>query len=149
MLMIRETSREAYDRIKAEGLLSERRFEVYEITFLHGPGTAGELSQHTHKQNRNNFATRLTELRHQGVVREVGERECKVTGYTAIVWEVTDDLPVPFKRETKAKFLDLTPEELAVLRTLYRKGSPEEQSALTKVMGFVTGRHGMTGGART
>lgn len=136
---MRETSLEAYNRIKDEGLLSERRFEVYEITYLHGPGTAGELSQHTHKQNRNNFATRLTELRKQGVVRECGERDCLVTGYNAIVWEVTDEMPIPFKRDSHSKFLDLTPEELTHLRALYQRGTPEQRVVLARVMKFVRG----------
>jgi len=136
---MRETSLAAYERIKSEGLLSIRRFEVYELTALHGPGTAGELSSRSPIQNRNNFATRLSELRTQGVVRECGEKTCSVTGHHAIVWETTDEMPVPFKRESKSQFLELSPTDMTHLRALWRKGSPLERATLWRVVNFVRG----------
>ena len=40
---IRQTSIDCYNKIKAEGLLSKRRLEVYEILFHHGQLTANEI----------------------------------------------------------------------------------------------------------
>jgi len=39
----RDTSIEAYRTIKANGLLSKRRLQVYEYLFNHGPATAKEI----------------------------------------------------------------------------------------------------------
>lgn len=42
-VMARDTSREAYNKIKEMGLLSQRRWEVYDILYSHGPMTGGEI----------------------------------------------------------------------------------------------------------
>lgn len=99
--MIRQTSIQAYTNIKQNGLLSKRRFEVYAWLFEHGPATAGRVSQGIHG-NRNNTATRLTELRNMGVVQEVGEAT-EITGETVIQWDVTALLPTKFKRSSSSR----------------------------------------------
>ena len=37
---------------------------------------------------------RFTELRRLGVIKEVGVRQCKISGRRSIVWDLTDSLPV-------------------------------------------------------
>jgi hypothetical protein len=102
--MTRKTSIEAYHEIKASGLLSKRRFEVYDALFHYGPMTQMEtfvklkhLSQHT-------VTPRFAELRKMGVIEEVGERACTVTGINVIAWDVTSSLPTQLpKGKTKTK----------------------------------------------
>ncbi len=107
--MIRETSIEAYNKIKADGLLSERRWQVYDILFQFGPATGNELLIQFRKKygtlygNSPVVTSRLGELREMGVAQELRERQCSVTGHQAIEWDVTDRLPVKFEKEKKHK----------------------------------------------
>lgn len=105
---IRKTSIETYHQIEAEGLLSKMRFEVYAALFDHGPASSGELAIHIEGTSRNNVATRMTELRNAGVVEEVGEKVCTVTGRNVITWDVTGNLP---KKVDKTVVKALTPKE--------------------------------------
>lgn len=97
--MMRETSFEAYRDIRDSGLLSKRRFQVYEILYVYGPMTGGELFREMKKKygmtvpTNSNVTTRLGELRERGSVRELGVRRCKVSGQTVILWDVTKNLP--------------------------------------------------------
>lgn len=103
--MTRRTSIEAYHQIKDEGLLTEARLVVYEILFERGPLTAGEVFLWMRRMNqghtvvKGSVCARLTELRDTGVVAEVGKRECELTGHTAILWDVTEN--IPFKLEKR------------------------------------------------
>ncbi len=96
--MVRETSRATYHQIKDEGLLSKRRFEVYQVLFKNnGPMTYSEIVMKF--RQRKEFATsstyqaRLSELRDLGVVYEVKEDKCPLTGRHVIFWDVTAKLP--------------------------------------------------------
>ena len=89
--MTRRTSMVAYQKIKTNGLLTKARMQVYEWLFENGPATATDIevaleSNHAHK--------RLSELRDQSVVDEVGERKCLITDHTVILWDVTENLPL-------------------------------------------------------
>lgn len=102
--MARRTSAEAYRHIAEEGLLSKMRFRVYEALYnvnlrTREPCTAQELASTFPASDRNssvglNLHARLGELRARKVVAECGERKCRVTGRNAILWHVTDSLPV-------------------------------------------------------
>jgi hypothetical protein len=98
----RQTSIECYNKIKAEGLLSKQRLAVYTSLLKMGkPSTAREVysTMSVAKQE----ATRFTELRNLGVIYEVGNRKCSVTGRTAIEWDLTDRLPVETKITANTK----------------------------------------------
>ena len=41
-----------------------------------------------------NSAARFSELRDIGVIQEIRERTCQVTGMNVIEWDVTDQLPI-------------------------------------------------------
>ena len=95
---IRTTSLKAYSQIKTEGLLSPIRERVYDFLFHNGPLTGTELNARLKSPvgiTIPGYHKRLSELRELGVVREVGERICRVTGRNAIAWDVTETLPVP------------------------------------------------------
>ena len=101
--MVRETSIEAYNEIKENGLLSKKRFQVYDILFRLGPMTGAQVSNVIKKGNTKNaysetVRNRLTELRNSGVVREVGEVICPITGRRVIQWDVTKKTPTKWDK---------------------------------------------------
>lgn len=104
--MARQTSIETYHQIVAEGLLSMRRLQVYQVVFESGPLTGTQIAQKVKAQHGSwshseTIRNRLTELRDLGCVRELGEIKCPVTGRAAILWDVTAELPRTNKREFK------------------------------------------------
>jgi len=104
--MTRQTSRDAYYRIRDGGLLGKRQFEVYHILSCHDPLTGGEvcdiIRQNGRVENRNATASRLGELRDRGVIEELDvTRICKVTGNKVTVWAVTANLPTKPKPKPK------------------------------------------------
>ena len=118
-MSIRQTSIDCYNQIKADGLLSKRRLEVYSSLLKMGkPSTTREVysTMNVDKQE----ATRFTELRNLGVIYEVRNRKCSVTGRTAIEWDITDNLPKKTKVITNTK-KDRVKNTLIALRDLYKK----------------------------
>lgn len=101
---MRETSIQAYRQIKQEGLLSKMRERVYDVVFHHGPCTSAEaytLMTKVEKAPITQSRARFTELRDQGVFKECGRKTCSVTGRTAILWDVTDQLPSQLPKKKK------------------------------------------------
>lgn len=114
--MPRQTSMQAYAQIENEGLLSQRRLEVYQALFKCGPATSAEVFKHLSDFNRRGIISqsraRFTELRELGVIDELGTRKCGVTGREAIVWGVNGKLPTerqkpPTKKEKKQEILKM------------------------------------------
>lgn len=107
--MARNTSIQVYDKIKANGLLSKRRFQAYDTVFNHGPLTATQVSKIAGVPG---LWKRLPELRKLGVVAEVGTSQCPITGETVLLWDVTDQLPIesnsPTTNKEKILFLKAT-----------------------------------------
>ena len=92
--MTRDTSIEAYRKIKEEGLLSKLRFSVYECLYQHGPMTQGEVwSRYFHHRQRHDIGPRFAELLKRGVIKNVAYRPCTLTGNVSMVWDVTSNLP--------------------------------------------------------
>lgn len=92
MSKTRQTSIDCYNKIKENGLLSKRRFEVYEAIFKNAPCTTNEAMK-GHFSGSHGIGSRTSELRDLGVIYEKGTRECKVTGIVVIEWDLTDNLP--------------------------------------------------------
>ena len=92
--MARETSIRAYRQIKEEGLLSKMRLKVFEAILHNAPCTSGEALSSMLKSDSvlSQSRARFTELRDRGVIKEVGHRNCRITGRRAI-WDLTDELP--------------------------------------------------------
>lgn len=93
--MVRRTSIDAYREIERNGLLSRRRWEVYEILYHHGPLTANGVANFfpaTHNAHGSNVHARINELIEHGCVCELGKKE-ETTGMLNYVYDVTDDLP--------------------------------------------------------
>lgn len=111
--MTRQTSAVAYHEIQANGLLSKRRWEVYDILYRHGPLSCAQIIKIHRKENGNilsttgSLSTRLSELRDSEVVQEVSENfVCPITNHTVILWDVTKSLPKKLeKKRPKQKCL--------------------------------------------
>ena len=114
----RQTSIDCYNEIKRNGSLSKMRFEVYSALLSMGkPSTTREVYETMNVLKQE--ATRFTELRKLGVIYEVQNRKCTITGRTSIEWDLTDKLPVSIKNtnKTKKQRLDAA---LNSLRLLYK-----------------------------
>lgn len=127
---VRDTSIEAYREIKESGLLSEKRFLVYDILFEHGPLTAGQVVLMGRKLksviHTSAFQTRLTELRDLGVVYEVKKDNCPLTGRNVLFWDVTSKLPTkPEKRETKNEIIARLEARIRELESELEKHKPK------------------------
>ena len=115
----RQTSIDCYNQIKIDGSLSKMRFKVYSALLSMGkPSTTREVyeTMNVIKQE----ATRFTELRKLGVIYEVQNRRCTITGRTSIEWDLTDKLPVEIKSSIKTKKHRVN-DALNSLRELYKK----------------------------
>lgn len=120
-MFTRQTSIDCYNEIKANGLLSKRRLQAYQCMLNVSPCTAGELEKEFNK----NYGLRgvwklLSQLRDMGVVKEVGERNCRITKRNVIEWDLTDNLPKNIKLSKNSK-QDRKESTLNCLRELYKK----------------------------
>lgn len=99
---VRSTSFHVYHQIKDEGLLSERRWQIYDALWqLDKPSSANEVHRYIIKQPRfqlanMNVITRLGELRDSGAVAEIGEFPCSVNSNVVTFFEITGKLPRSF-----------------------------------------------------
>ena len=103
--MTRLTSIGTYNDIKANGLLSKRRWEVYDVLYNMGPMTANEMVRYFQgvypDRNSSGWNGRFSELERLGVVTNIGTRIDEISGHECILWDVTDKLPT--KPEKKPK----------------------------------------------
>lgn len=101
----RQTSIDCYNQIKEEGLLSKMRFKVYESILTNAPCTSAEVLSTMLSKNSaiTSSRARFTELRELGVIYEVRNRKCTITGRTSIEWDLTDRLPINIKKTNKTK----------------------------------------------
>lgn len=131
--MIRETSREAYNKIVESGAMGRQRCDVLRALIMCEPATSGEIAECLdrypigvrYKQPRHTVSRRLPELRDVGVVREHDPRKCAMTGTKQIVWSVTGDMPAakprpPTRAQLVAEVERLTA-EVAELKALMPK----------------------------
>tara|TARA_R110000764_G_scaffold155841_1_gene243768 strand:+ start:454 stop:867 length:414 start_codon:yes stop_codon:yes gene_type:complete len=115
----RQTSIDCYNQIKTDGSLSKMRFEVYSALLSMGkPSTTREVYETMNVLKQE--ATRFTELRKLGVIYEVQNRKCTITGRTSIEWDLTDKLPLNIKIYKKTK-KDRISEAVTSLLELHKK----------------------------
>jgi len=81
---MRQTSIDAFNAIKESGLLSKRRWQVYEYLYQHGPCSGTRVSRKVPGGWK-----RLSELQERGLAKEVGQTRSKFTGHKVILWDVT------------------------------------------------------------
>ena len=86
-----ETSKRAYEEIRANGLLKGMKMRAYILVYQEGPLTGREADR---LGGSDNFHKRLSDLEKMGAVSQVGQRICTVSGMLATLWDVTGKLPV-------------------------------------------------------
>ena len=126
-MITRQTSIDCFNQIKSEGLLSKMRLKVYEAILRKAPCTSGEaFATMTTKENQiSQSRARFTELRELGVIYEVQNRKCSITGMSVIEWDLTDRLPIKIKSSNKTKKQRVN-DALDSLRQLYKNNSTDE-----------------------
>lgn len=139
---VRQTSIDCYNEIKANGLLSKRRMEVYEILFHHGQLTANEIVRVSKAEypntNPSSFHARLSELKRYGVIIEVGEKRDEVSGNNCYIWDLTDNLPSKSASSPKQTKKEKIKNTLKVIVSLGLKLEKEsEKEDLREIYGLV------------
>jgi hypothetical protein len=97
--MTRRTSKEAYDRLIASGRLGGLHRDVVTAVYNREPCTSAEAFEEMRERGVyenpiSQSRARFTELRDLGVLLELGEKICNVTGRYAIAWGLTGNPPV-------------------------------------------------------
>lgn len=103
--MARQTSINVYNDIISEGLLTKRRLEVYKCLYNSGPLTGAQVATLLRRPGSvsETVRNRITELVKQGVVYEVAEVVCPITGRNVLQFDVTDKRPVDLPRQVTRK----------------------------------------------
>lgn len=121
--MVRQTSIDAYNTIKANGLLKKRKWQIYSVLYDIGPATGGEVFKEMKERysttipTNSNTTTRLGELRDNGTVMELGNRVCSVSNQAVTLWDVTDGLPKKLgKKKTKDQIIKELQAEIVELK---------------------------------
>lgn len=100
--MIQQTSIDAYHNIRTNGLLSKRRFEVFDQIYQRGPITLNRLIEILYKPGKNtsSISARLSELQRHDVIEADGTIKAS-TGNTVTLWKATGRLPKKLIRKKK------------------------------------------------
>lgn len=127
----RQTSIDCYNQIKANGLLSKRRLEVYEAILKNAPCTSSEaMAGNLNGTNvLSQSRARFTELRKLGVIYERGYRKCKITGRNVIEWDLTDKVPRNIKLSSKATKKQRVNNALEAFDELYNRVDDDSVSS--------------------
>ena len=132
---MRQTSIDCYNKIKANGLLSKSRLQVYEALYKMGkPSTAREIFD---TMNIVKFeAGRLTELRNMGAVYENKVRECTITNKNVIEYDLTDNLPTKLKATQTIKQQKVS-QALSLIESLGKRLNEPEKAELRAIWHLV------------
>ena len=89
-MTIRETSREAYRHLIETGQLKGRQAAALDAVIKYGPATSGEIiAKGMLGDNTNLWRSRFVDLQARGLIREVGQRPCRISGRMCLLWEAT------------------------------------------------------------
>ena len=86
-------SREVYQQIVGNGLVSDLQKLVVVAIDSYGPMTANEVTARLNVTQRDCVRPRLTELKNLDVVEAVSKRKCSVSGKVCLVWSFTGRPP--------------------------------------------------------
>ena len=135
--MTRQTSIEAYNYIRENGLLSKMRFKVYDYVFRNGPCTIMETNLALNKGGvwNGTCTARFSELKRLGVIVEVGKKVCPHTNRNVLIWDTTTNLPkeLPKRITTKEKFA-IIKNHLYAMKNLTHHGIDEEEWRIDEML---------------
>ena len=103
--MKRQTSLEAFQKIKDEGLLGKQASEIYGVLFESGPLTTRQVHERVSETIRDigQVSTGISKLVQKGVLRDCGTTKCATTGFEVTQWDVTDRLPIKVEKPQREK----------------------------------------------
>ena len=132
--MTQRTSIETYYEIKNSGLLSEKRWKVYDIFYqMNRPLTGAEVSQiykanYPSSQHSETIRNRITELKEMGLLAEFEIVDCTFTGRKVYTFVTTNNLPEKLeKKETLNQKLDKILDEIKLLGISLSNEEAKEQ----------------------
>jgi Fe2+ or Zn2+ uptake regulation protein len=105
--MAQRTSIETYTEIKNSGLLSEKRWRVYDIFYqMNRPLTGAEVSQiyksnYPSSQHSETIRNRITELKDMGLLAEFEVVDCTFTGRKVFSFITTNNLPKNWRKKKR------------------------------------------------
>lgn len=137
--MIRRTSLSTYKAIQATGVLSFKRMMVYDYLYRNGPLTGGQVQQALGSGVSESIRNRITELVKMGVVYEVKETKCPITGRNVMLFDVTENMPKEYVApKTKNQIIKELREEIEFL-TKAREGQTGMILKLIKKISSIQG----------
>lgn len=106
---MRKTSIESYQELVDSGRLKGVQAEIVRVLAEQGVAmSAGEVASRLRSYQLDSVRPRFAELAKAGIVREAGERKCKVTGKQVIVWEFANGVePVIKTQEELQEILEI------------------------------------------
>ena len=120
--MIRRTSISTYKAIQATGVLSFKRMMVYDYLYRNGPLTGGQLQKALGGGVSESIRNRFTELVKMGVVYEVKETKCPITGRNVMLFDVTENMPKEYEKpKSKNEIIEEMKERISILRIFRNK----------------------------
>lgn len=137
-MAISQNSINAFNHIKKNGLLSDKRLKVYHIIMSHPEGLTGAQVSKIYKANypssehSESIRNRITELRDMGVLDEVGNVECEFSKRTVMKYRANTNMPTKLQPK---KSLNASIDEIVDnLRTLYTKTNDSDNRSLIKLI---------------
>lgn len=114
--IMRQTSIEAYNYVKENGILARFQFQVYETVYLNDGITQNEchrIMEDTYKRriNKPSVTPNFARLKEMLLIEEIGERDCRVTGRNCLIYSITGNRPFIVKKD-KPKSKDQQIKEL-------------------------------------
>lgn len=117
--MIRRTSLSTYKAIQATGVLSFKRMMVYDYLYRNGPLTGGQVQKELGSGVSESIRNRITELVKMGVVYEVRETKCPITGRNVMLFDVTENMPKEYVApKTKNQIIKELKEKIVELESM-------------------------------
>lgn len=104
---VRDTSIEAYTAVMESGFVAETALEVYNCLYHNGPMTQNEVWQRIDKdRKKDSYGPRFATLERSLLIRDIGIRQCRISGRRCHVWDVTSNLPTkPATRKARTFYI--------------------------------------------
>lgn len=107
------TSAKSFHEIEESKLLGKLQLLIYKLIDTLGAKTTGEIAALLPQYQLNSISPRIAELARMGLIATTGERACKITGKTALVWDKTNAVPITTARGKPKNKVQLLRAQLA------------------------------------
>ena len=137
---INQNSLDAFNHIKKNGLLSDKRLKVYQI-FVHNPqGLTGSEVSDIYKKNyptsqhSETIRNRITELRDMGVLDEVGNVVCSFTKRNVMKYKSNEKMPIKLQpKKSLNTSIDEIINDLRKVWELTKKEETDKRALIKKI----------------